>query len=648
MPVSSEGQARPSIVSLAKAEGAFLALAAGDALGWPQEMPRNVQGSRANEGTHVEFKEWTRRSGGRFQPYEEIIHSGEYSDDTQLTLAVARSRTNHGPAWWKAFTRIELPLWTLYERGGGGATKRAANAWAGGNPPWKSSKRESICRYFDAGGNGVAMRVLPHALFLAGQDTPTTLMHDVVLDGSATHGHPRALVGATVYAYAAWSLTRLSNTLRFGELLDTLIDEAPVWSRFPTSTRNGGSWFEAANDATDARYGRIWEQTTHEMRELLEKARKGLQAGALADDHAVLKDIGCFGRAKGAGTSSAAGAAYLAARHAAQPVQGILRAAFEKGADTDTLAAMAGGLMGCLSGIEWLPQPWLQVQDAEYLRDIAARVAQGPEGASERPVEPLPHPQSILSDLAQNGCQERNLGSATRVVVAVLMTPKPIGKSVWVRAWRLRTADGQTMYVTKVGRLPKESREKASAYKRVDRDPQQTHRSRSNDGVAATTSPAPEPKDILYKAFCQQLHSLLKSAGELKSKEIGDAFGLVQSQATGWLIRAAQDRYIEQASKRPIKFRLPPPLLQADCAISIEMKPRSGEQAEFAVCISNDDYPASLELYKIYRFLPDDDAASDGNLRVVDESGEDCLYPASCFSSISVSAELEASLLNAS
>lgn len=556
MPDSSQTQARPSIVRLAKAEGAFLALAAGDALGWPQEMPRNIQGSRADESTHVEFKEWTRRSGGRFQPYEEIIRSGEYSDDTQLTLAVARSRTNHGPAWWKAFTRIELPLWTLYERGGGGATKRAANAWASGHPPWKSSKRENIRRYFEAGGNGVAMRVLPHALFLAGQDDPVTLMHDVVLDGSATHGHPRALVGATVYAYAAWSLARLSNTLRFGELLDTLIDEASEWGGFPKSARNSSSWFEAADAATDARYGLIWERTAHEMRRLLEKAREGLQAGALADDHTVLKDLGCFGRAKGAGTNSAAGAAYLAARHAAQPVQGILRAAFEKGADTDTLAAMAGGLMGCISGVEWLPHPWLQVQDADYLRHIASRVTLGPDGASERPVASLPHPQSILSDLALNGGRELDLGGAMHVVVTALQNPKPIGKSITVHAWRLRTSDGQTMYVTKAGRLHKESRKKTYSHKRAGNDLQQTHRFISNNGVTASTSSTQDPKDVLYQAFCHQLHSLLKSAGEMKTKEIGDALSLVRSQVTDWLNRAEQDGQIRRTSKKPAKFRL--------------------------------------------------------------------------------------------
>ena len=561
MPDSSEIPVRDRAVPLAKAEGAFLALAAGDALGWPQEMPRNILGNRGNAGAHVEFEEWRRRGGGRFHPFEEVIHSGEYSDDTQLTLAVARSRIHHGPAWWKAFTRIELPLWTLYERGGGGATKRAANAWAGGSPPWKSSKRDNVRRYFEAGGNGVAMRVLPHALFLAGQDDPTTLMHDVVLDGMATHGHPRALVGATAYAYAAWSLARLSDTLRFGELLDTLLDESSAWGGFPTSTRDRSSWFESAADTTAMRYSRIWDQSAREMRELLEKARKGLQAGALADDHSVLKDLGCFGHAKGAGTSSAAGAAYLAARHAAQPVQGILRAAFEKGADTDTLAAMAGGLMGCLAGVEWLPQPWLQVQDAEYLRNIAAKVAQGPEGASEKPVEPLPDSRSILSDLVLNGSQEIGLGGSTRVVATALRNPKPLSKSVTVRAWQLKTAEGQTLYVTKIGRLPKEPGERACSHEQSGNDQKQSHRSVSDNVLTATPGPIQESKDVLYTVFCQQLLSLLKSAGELKPAEIGDALNLVLNQAKDWLNRAEQDGHVELASKRPIRFRLRPPLL---------------------------------------------------------------------------------------
>ncbi len=69
---------------------------------------------------------------------------------------------------------------------------------------------------------------------------------------------------------------------------------------------------------------------------------------------------------------------------------------------------------------------------------------------------------------------------------------------------------------------------------------------------------------------------------------------------------------------------------------------------EFVVCINNDDYPASLELHKIYRVVPDEDAAADGDTRVIDESGEDYLYPASYFAPIKVPVAVEESLLRAS
>jgi hypothetical protein len=54
----------------------------------------------------------------------------------------------------------------------------------------------------------------------------------------------------------------------------------------------------------------------------------------------------------------------------------------------------------------------------------------------------------------------------------------------------------------------------------------------------------------------------------------------------------------------------------------------------FVICIDNSEYPASLELLKIYRVLPDKDAQSDADLRIVDESGEDYLFPVEYFISI--------------
>jgi len=57
-------------------------------------------------------------------------------------------------------------------------------------------------------------------------------------------------------------------------------------------------------------------------------------------------------------------------------------------------------------------------------------------------------------------------------------------------------------------------------------------------------------------------------------------------------------------------------------------------RTQFVVCVKNDDYTASLEVRKIYRVIPDDGGAKHQLVRVVDESGEDYLYPVDYFGSI--------------
>ena len=58
--------------------------------------------------------------------------------------------------------------------------------------------------------------------------------------------------------------------------------------------------------------------------------------------------------------------------------------------------------------------------------------------------------------------------------------------------------------------------------------------------------------------------------------------------------------------------------------------------SRYLLCINNDGYPASLEVRKIYRMVPDTSAASRKFVRVLDESGEDYLYPEEMFVSIDV------------
>lgn len=68
----------------------------------------------------------------------------------------------------------------------------------------------------------------------------------------------------------------------------------------------------------------------------------------------------------------------------------------------------------------------------------------------------------------------------------------------------------------------------------------------------------------------------------------------------------------------------------------------------FAVCVRNRGYEASLERNKIYVVLPEPEAEKDGDIRVVDESGEDYLYPADWFVAVEISKVVQASLLKAS
>jgi hypothetical protein len=65
----------------------------------------------------------------------------------------------------------------------------------------------------------------------------------------------------------------------------------------------------------------------------------------------------------------------------------------------------------------------------------------------------------------------------------------------------------------------------------------------------------------------------------------------------------------------------------------------------FVVCVRNDGYQASLERNKIYTVVPDEEAARDGDLRVIDESGEDYLFSADRFVAIEVPAAVRASVL---
>jgi hypothetical protein len=77
------------------------------------------------------------------------------------------------------------------------------------------------------------------------------------------------------------------------------------------------------------------------------------------------------------------------------------------------------------------------------------------------------------------------------------------------------------------------------------------------------------------------------------------------------------------------------------------MKRSRKAPVHFAVCVRNKGYEASLEIGKLYRVIPDQEAERHGYLRIIDESGEDYGYAADRFFSIEVPKPLEKALLKA-
>jgi ADP-ribosylglycohydrolase/catechol 2,3-dioxygenase-like lactoylglutathione lyase family enzyme len=435
--------------SFEKARAPMLAAAVGDALGWPVENRSGIVGGVTKLQPRFELVSWRRREGGGYVPHEIEVAAGSYSDDTQLTLAVARSRLR-GDSWWDYWTRTELPLWLVYERGGGGASKRAAQAWNKGHEPWSPvAKEKDRSRYYDAGGNGVAMRILPHVLADSGDFS--SIAREVFADGVTTHGHPRALLGAQLHAYSLWLALRRETPLGFGELVNRALDEEKVWGPIPDRNTRLASWDEATAELRDD-FAATWDKTREEMRKLLETCARALGAGSLVVDRETLEELGAFDpKSGGAGTIAAATALYTASRYASRPEQGLLAAAFARGSDTDTIAAMAGSLLGAIDKDEWLADITRSLQDSAYIEDLSAALGRG--GRSAQPVEPwgMADRRALWGELeAAEPGTKLNLSAFGRVEIHERKEIPTRSAGNKITEWTLVTAEGQTLYPKRV------------------------------------------------------------------------------------------------------------------------------------------------------------------------------------------------------
>jgi ADP-ribosylglycohydrolase len=321
------------------------------------------------------------------------LPTSAYSDDTQLRLAVGRCVRTGGRFDIEAFSKIELPVFLSYQLGAGLGTKAAARALGRRTTRWYSNFFDDRgASYANGGGNGAAMRIHPH-VWAAPRHRPDAFLPPVLRDAITTHGHPRGILGAALHALSLGTLLhegqvpapdRWPAMVRYLErtIADIRGDEIlatrwlPEWER-----RADTSWDDAVM------------VTITELGEQLNTAAKAAGRGADRDiDTAYRKLVTQLGgmepKTRGAGTISAVLALWLGWSYQNDPERGVRIAAGLLGSDTDTVASMAGALLGTVASAG----PPDDIADADLIAGEATRLDLLSKGQRQ---SSFPHPDTL-------------------------------------------------------------------------------------------------------------------------------------------------------------------------------------------------------------------------------------------------------------
>ena len=346
--------------------------AAGDALGWMTELSRGTGGVKYRTGTGsvVEPMAWKRLIGGKFGVTVDLP-AGTYSDDTQLRPSVSRAIRGDGAFDVEAFAKIEVTVWQGYCLGAGIGSKAAASNLSKRGVNWFSNffktDRQS---YTTAGGNGAAMRVQPHVWSARNS---TGMLTNVLRDALVTHGHPHGFCGAVFHAMCLWSsierrrIPTLDEARGFMENippLSGLVNEDGDLSSFWLP-----AWEREAGKSLSVALQQFHEEAVRDF-ELIDRL---FHSNENANYHDILTELGCLReRYRGSGFKTAFAALLLAQVYGPDGIESALVvAANELDSDTDTIATMAGALLGAVAK----RSPNWAVQDREYIEREAIRMA---------------------------------------------------------------------------------------------------------------------------------------------------------------------------------------------------------------------------------------------------------------------------------
>lgn len=354
----------------------LIAAAAGDALGWMTESVRDVEQlrNRFNTDWLTYYRDWSKPEGGA-RSYMDHIRRGDYSDDTQLTLAIARSLRGDGSLDVEHFAYRELPAWLDYDRGAGSATIAAARAFRSRSVRWNKNfysyaRRHATCDYREAGGNGAAMRVSPIAL--ANLTDPDLITDGVWRSAITTHGHPRAIVGALLYAHALRLCFFLQDSMTRAELAGELLDLLEGIA--PPPVPEFDEWLTMWNRRADTTFDNLLEKVTGEAAADLVHLTE-LSPDAMAS-RSYMEALGCFRpETKGSGTGTVLAALAIATAERDDIQQALPWTINQLGSDTDTIGAFVGGLCGAIHGPDFAQSMWFyELQDYEGISNITRRM----------------------------------------------------------------------------------------------------------------------------------------------------------------------------------------------------------------------------------------------------------------------------------
>lgn len=358
----------------------------GDALGFITELAdtERVQ-YRIGAGQLLDTISWKRKIGG-FSGVSVDFPAGSYSDDTQLRLSTSRAIRGDGSFDVAAFAKVELPTWTNYALGAGIGTKEAASNLARTSATWYSNffkgKKSS---YVQSGGNGAAMRVQPHVWAASDLTNLNVMLLNVVRNAVCTHGHARGILGACFHALTlAFSLRegRPANINEIKLIIDDL-KYVPALVKDDGDLRLFwlGTWTEASEMSFESAVRRVLDEMLEDIKKL-ELLRSSSPQDLYAD---AITAIGATeSTSRGSGTKTAILAAFASSMADMSDLKATLLMIINAlGSDTDSIATMAGAILGSCCECECEGS----IQDREYIRSEAYRlaiVAEGGRAASFR------------------------------------------------------------------------------------------------------------------------------------------------------------------------------------------------------------------------------------------------------------------------